>query len=171
PVQETATIPITVDGGDLTGVALTTSSGWSISGRVTTEDGGVPAGPRDRFRLAARVVDIDSSPIPGAGLPPPPPGGGPTIPDSGRVREDWSFTVSNAYGASRLVASLPDGWSLKAILHDGRDVTDVPMEMKSGEELTGVQVIVTNRVTAVTGQLANDKGAPVADGTGLLVAD
>jgi protocatechuate 3,4-dioxygenase beta subunit len=170
-VQEVATLPITLDGADITDVALMTTSGWSISGRVTTENGGAPEGPRDRFRLAARVVDIDTSPFPGVGPPPPPPGGGAAISDSGRVREDWTFTVSNAYGASRLIASLPDGWSLKTILHDGRDITDVPVEMKSGEELSGVQVIVTNRVTTITGQLADDKGAPVVDGTVLLFAD
>jgi hypothetical protein len=171
PVQEVATLPISVDGADITDVTLMTTSGWSISGRVTTENGGPPDGPRDRFRLAARVVDVDRSPIPAAGLPPPPPGGGPSIPDSGRVREDWTFTVTNAYGASRLYASLPDGWSLKTILQDGRDITDVPVEMKSGEELSGVEVIVTNRVTTVTGQLADDKGAPVVDGAVLLFAD
>jgi hypothetical protein len=171
PVPEIATLPITVDGADVTGVVLNASVGWSFSGRVVTDNGGVPDAPRDRFRLAAKVVDIDTSPIPAAGLPPPPPGGGPTIPESGRVREDWTFTASNAYGQSRLVASLPDGWSLKAILHDGRDVTDSALEMKSGEELSGLQVIVATNTTTVSGQLADDKGAPVVDGTVLLFAD
>jgi protocatechuate 3,4-dioxygenase beta subunit len=171
PVQEVATLPIAVDGADITDVSLTTSSGWSISGRVTAENGGPPDGPRDRFRLAARVVDIDRSPLPGVGLPPPPPGGGPSIPDSGRVREDWTFTVTNAYGASRLYASLPDGWAVKTIFHDGRDITDTAVEMKSGEELTDVHVIVTNRVTDVSGQLADEKGAPLVDGTVLVFAD
>src|SRR5438034_3771499 len=39
PVQETATLPITIDGADIADVVLNTSSGWSFSGRVTTEDG------------------------------------------------------------------------------------------------------------------------------------
>jgi Carboxypeptidase regulatory-like domain len=169
-VQETATLPIAIDGADVTGVSLITSSGWSISGRVITDNGGAPDGPRDRFRLAARVVDVDTSPIPGAGPPPPPPGGGATIPDSGRVRDDWSFTVTNAYGASRLIASLPDGWILKSVLHDGRDITDAAVEMKSGEELSGVEVIVSNRGATVAGVLADEKGAPVVDGTVLVFA-
>jgi carboxypeptidase family protein len=171
PVQEIATLPITVDGVDIRDVSLTTSAGWSMSGRVVTESGAAPDGPRDRFRLAARVVDVDSSPIPGAGLPPPPPGGGPTIPDSGRVHEDWTFVVTNAFGQSRLTTSLPDGWSLKSIVLDGRDITDTPVEAKSGEELSAIQVIVTSRVTTVAGQLVDDKGAPVVDGTVLLFAD
>ena len=169
-VQETATLPIAIDGADASSISLVTSASWSISGRVTTDNGGAPDGPRDRFRLAARVVDVDTSPVPGAGLPPPPPGGGPTIPDSGRVRDDWSFTIANAYGASRLIASLPDGWILKAVFHDGRDITDAPIEMKSGEELSGVQVIVSDRAATVGGRLVDDAGAPVADGTVLVFA-
>ena len=54
---------------------------------------------------------------------------------------------------------------------DLRDVTDTAMEMKSGEELSGIQVIVTKNVTTVSGQLADEKGAPVVDGTVLLFAD
>jgi hypothetical protein len=169
-LQEIATLPIAIDGADITGLSLITSSGWSISGRVVTDNGGVPDGPRDRFRLAARVLDVDTSPIPGAGLPPPPPGGGPTISDSGRVRDDWSFTVTNAYGASRLIASLPDGWILKTVLHEGRDITDAAVEMKSGEELSGVQVIVSDRGATIAGVLGDEKGAPVVDGTVLVFA-
>jgi hypothetical protein len=37
--------------------------------------------------------------------------------------------------------------------------------------VSDIQVIVTSRVTTVTGQLADDKGAPVADGTVLVFAD
>ena len=43
--------------------------------------------------------------------------------------------------------------------------------MKSGETLTGVQVIVSNQVTTVSGQLADDKGARLADGTVIVFAD
>jgi len=164
-------MPITIDGADITDVVLTASAGWSMSGRVTTESGEPPDGPRARFRFAARVVDIETSPMLMAGPPPPPPGGGPVPPDRGGVREDWTFTVGNAYGQSRLIASLPDGWSLKSILQDGRDVTDAAMETKSGEELAGLQVIVTRNVTKIAGQLADGKGAPFADGTVLVFAD
>ena len=60
---------------------------------------------------------------------------------------------------------------MKSIVYDGREITDVPVEAKSGEELSGIQVIVTSRVTTVAGQLTDDQGAPVVDGTVLLFAD
>ena len=65
----------------------------------------------------------------------------------------------------------PDGWAVRAIVQDGRDVTETPLEMRSGEELSRVQVIVTNRITAITGQLTDDKGAPATDGTIIVFAN
>jgi hypothetical protein len=87
------------------------------------------------------------------------------------VRDDWSFNVVSVFGAARVRAIVPDGWTVKAILHDGRDISDTPVEMKSGETLTGVQVVVSNQVTTVSGQLLDDRGAPLVDGTVIVFAD
>ena len=173
-VLEVATQNISLDGADITDLSLTTSSGWSMSGRVVTETGDVPDAPPNRFGVAARLVDPDGGAGPGGAPPPPPPpgaAGGGAIPDSGRVKDDWTFTVTSVFGAARPRASVPDGWTVKAILHDGRDMSDAPTEMKSGEELTDVQVIVSKRVTTVSGQLLDDKGAPLVDGTVIVFAD
>jgi Carboxypeptidase regulatory-like domain len=159
-VQETATAPITVSGVDLDNITLVTSAGWSVSGQVVDERGGVPGVARDRIRITARPVNGDSDPRMGGGSP-----------DSGRVKDDWTFAVSSVFGAARIRVNLPDGWMVKAVLHDGRDIADTLIDMKSGEELAGVQVIVTNKVTTVSGLLTDDKGAPVADGTVIVFAD
>jgi hypothetical protein len=66
---------------------------------------------------------------------------------------------------------VPDGWTVKQILHDGRDVADTPIESKSGDVLSGVQVVVSNRVTRISGQLVDTKGAPLVDGTVIVFAD
>ena len=68
-------------------------------------------------------------------------------------------------------AIVPDGWTVKAILHDGRDIADTPVEMKSGETLTGVQVVVSNRVTTDQRPAAGRQGAPLVDGTVIAFAD
>ena len=163
-----------LDGSDVTNLSLTTSMGWSIAGTMITDTGVVPGAPPGRFGVAARLVDPDlGAGMGGAPPPPPPPGqaGGGAIPESGRVRDDWSFTVVSVFGAARVRAMVPDGWTVKAVLHDGRDITDTPIEMKSGETLTDVQVVVSSRVTSVSGQLADDKGAPLVDGTVIVFAD
>jgi hypothetical protein len=170
-VLEVATMPITVDGNDATNLALRTTMGWMASGRVTTENGGPPEAPRERFGIIARLVDTDQSPFGGAPPPPPPPGGSGVIVDSGRVKDDWTFAVTPIFGAARLRVSLPDGWGVKSILQDGRDISDAVVELQSGEELPGVQVIVTNRVTSVGGQVVDGKGAALTDGTVIVFAD
>jgi hypothetical protein len=173
-VLELATQQVTVDGADVTNLALTTSMGWSLEGTVVTDTGTVPDAPPGRFGVAARLVDPDAGTGPGGAPPPPPPPGAPgggAIPESGRVREDWSFSVVAVFGAARVRAMVPDGWTVKAILHDGRDIADTAVEMKSGETLTGVQVLVSNRVTTISGQMLDDKGAPLVDGTVIAFAD
>ena len=167
-VLEVATQNITLDSADVTDLALTTSAGWTFSGRVITEDGAPPPAAPNRFAVSAKLVDPDGGFGPGGAPPPPPPPGavgGGAIPDSGRVKDDWSYTVTPVFGAAYVRANVPDGWTVKTILYDGRDISDTPIEMTSGETLTDVQVVVSNRVTTVSGQLADDRGAPLADGT------
>jgi len=59
---------------------------------------------------------------------------------------------------------------LQSVLHDGRDLTDTPIELKSGEAMSDVQVIITDRVTTVSGVLADEKGSPITDGTVIVFA-
>jgi hypothetical protein len=75
------------------------------------------------------------------------------------------------FGPARLRATVPDGWAIKSILFDGRDVGDTPFDVRGGEDLAGVQVILTDRVTSVSGRFADDKGAPVTDGTVIVFAE
>ena len=173
-VLEVATQLVTVDGADVTNLSLTTSMGWSLEGTVVTDTGSVPDTSPGRFGVAARLVDPDAGAGPGGAPPPPPPPGAPgsgAVPDSGRVREDWRFSVPAVFGAARVRAIVPEGWTVKAILHDGRDIADMPVEMKSGETMSGVQVIVSNRVTTISGQMLDDKGAPLVDGTVIVFPD
>ena len=160
-VPEVATAPIVIDGVDLDNVVLATTSGWSATGQVVMDGGTPPTGPPARFRVTARPLSGDQG-LPGGG-----PGGG-LAGDSGRVRDDWTFTVSGILGPARLRATVPDGFIVKAILQDGRDVTDTVFDPRNGDTLAGVQVLVSDAVTAVSGQVTDDKGAPITDGTVLV---
>ncbi len=160
-VQETAAAQIIVGEAPVDNISLQTSSGWSASGQVTTETGAAPSVPRERIRLTSRPAADATGARSSLSMNGPGQGNA----DSGRVREDWTFVVSGVFGPARIRATTPDGWIVKQILQDGRDVTDSVFEMRSGETLQGLQVVVTDRVTAITGQLADDKGAPIVDGT------
>jgi hypothetical protein len=161
PVQEEGSVRIAVNGLDVRGLVVMTSAGWSMSGRVTTEAETPPEVLRARFRLRAGLVDPDAAP---------------TVPpnrnaDSGRVQEDWTFVLTGVFGAARLLATVPDGWTVKAIVQGGRDISDTPLELRSGEELKDIQVIVSDRVTTVSGQLTDERGVPLPDGTIIVFAD
>ena len=87
-----------------------------------------------------------------------------------QIKDDLTFSVTGVAGPARLRVTVPDSWMVKTVMHDRRDITDTAIELKSGEELSGVQVILTDRITSVSGQLADDKGAPIVDGTVLVFA-
>jgi protocatechuate 3,4-dioxygenase beta subunit len=160
-IQEAATVPITVIGVDIDNVTLITSVGWSATGRVTTDTGEAPGIPRERIRVIGRPLNGGLTPVGPSGQ---------ANPDSGRVRDDWTFAVTGLYGPASLRVTLPDDWAVKAILRDGGDVTDTEFDIKGGETLDNIQVVLTNRVNTVTGELTNDKGAPAADGTVIVFA-
>jgi len=153
---EAATMPIAMNGVDVDNVSLTTAAGGAIRGTVTIEPGVSDEVSRDRVRVLARIIDGDYDPRMA------PPGGGV---DNGRVKDDWSFAIADIHGAVRLRVNTPDGWAVKAIYQGDREIGETPFELRSGEEISNIQIVLTNRVTSVNGQVSDDKGAPLADGT------
>jgi hypothetical protein len=156
---EVATQPIVVNGVDLDNVSLTTMPGWSLKGRIVTDTGELPTLARDRIRVIARLVNGDLDPRMGGANP-----------DNGRVKDDGTFAYSGAFGPSRLRVTLPDGWVVKAIQHHGIDIADATLDPRTGEELSDVEVVISSKVTTVSGVLSDSKGAPVADGTVIVFA-
>ena len=156
--DEAAARTITVQDSDVRGVALKTSMGWSIAGRITTESGAAPMFAQDRARIVATVPD-DTNPRGG------PPGG------KTRINDDWTFAVLDLFGPARLRVNLPDGWAVKAMRHDGRDVTDTALEPDAGsEDLANLEIVLTNRVTTVQGRVTDATGTPTGDATVILFA-
>jgi hypothetical protein len=152
---EVAILPITVDGVDITDVALTGSEGGIVTGRVLTDTGEVPTIRGLRINLAApQAGQVD-----------------PTLlglfrnPGSSEVASDGTFSIKGVFGASRLRVTLTDDWAVKAIFHEGREITDSLIELRSGQAMSAVDVVVTNRVSIVSGQLSDAKGVSVTDGT------
>jgi hypothetical protein len=158
--QEVAMLPITVNGVDLTGVALVGSKGGSISGHVTTD--GDPLPPSARVSIMAREKMI--------GQPSPVMLGVFRNPGVAEMNEDGTFTVKAVFGSMRMEVRTPEGWAVKTIVHEGRDITDTPLDLKSGEALTDLQIVLTNHLTEVSTQLVDDKGAATTDGTVIVFA-
>jgi hypothetical protein len=53
---------------------------------------------------------------------------------------------------------LKGGWTLKSIMWQGRDVADIPFEIKPNEDVTGMVVTMIDRPTELTGAVLDKAG-------------
>jgi hypothetical protein len=154
---EAANVIVSVVGGDVEGVNIVTSAAGSVNGRLTIDGGGTFPNPLTRLIVRPLPVDRDTA-ISGLGA----------IADNGRLKEDGAFELKQVIGSNRLtVGPLPDGWAIKSIDHNGRDLTTQPFDTQ-GATLDGVAIALTNRFPVVTGSLRDDKGNGVVTGTVII---
>lgn len=140
---------VTVSGEDLNGVVIVTAPGGRINGQIVT-DGGAPAQLRvQQISVTARAVELDNALPPGGGM--------------SRVNDDWTFEINGVFDARLLRVNLPSGWMLKAVTLEGQDITDVPLDIPPGQAVTGVRVVVTDKLTEVSGQVLDSRGRAVTD--------
>jgi hypothetical protein len=153
-----ATADVAVGGDDVDGVVLTLRPGAVASGEIVVEGTGAAIKPGS-VNVQARPTDL-SRPIRGMFSPP------------ARVNDDLSFELTGLFGRHVLMVSgLPPGWYLKGVTLRGTDVTDAGFTTEPGRRLTGLQVVVTDRVTALTGEVADRRGEPVTDFTVVAFAE
>jgi hypothetical protein len=150
---EGAATTVVFNGDDLGGVALVTTAGGTISGRVVSDTGeALPT--EQKIRVNARPVDptrtysrYDA--------------------ENGRVGDDLTFELKGVIGANRLTAfTVPTGWTLRSILHEGRDLIDTPIDLE-GRTIENVTVVLSKTLPEVRGTLTTAQGQP-AEGTILL---
>ena len=152
--QEFASVPISVNGSDITGLVITTGTGSTISGRVIFE-GTTPA-PKTGGPTQLRVMT--SSPQPGMGAPMMM---GPNLQNNGLVDEAGQFQIKGAMGKVLFRANPPSGWTLKSVTIDGVDVTDLPYDVK--RNIAGLEVVLTDRLTNLSGIARNLRGEIIKD--------
>jgi hypothetical protein len=80
------------------------------------------------------------------------------------INDDWTFSLSGIVGRAHLVVTLPDGWVVKSIFYNGRDVAESSLEVSPNETLNGLQVVISNHSSVLSGHVSNGQGAP-SDGT------
>lgn len=153
---DAATTTVTVSGEDVSGVMLVAGSGGTLAGRVVTDTGvALPASDIQRMRVSVRPVDP-----------------GMTYSyygdDNGRVRDDGAFEVRGVFGANRIsVGPFATGWALKSIEYQGKDFADVPVDLRGGERLEGLTVVLSKSLPVLRGTLLDERNQP-AEGTVLL---
>jgi hypothetical protein len=156
---EAANIIVSVVGGDVEGVNIVTGAAGGVAGRVVVE-GNAPL-PSPLTKLLVRALPVDRDTAVNIG----------NIPDNGRVREDGSFELKSMVGQARLtIGPLADGWAIRQIDHNGRDLTSQPFDTL-GQTLDGLTITLTNRFAVVSGTLRDDKGNAALAGTTILFPD
>lgn len=155
---EVALMSLSVEGSDIENLLLVGSAGGTVGGRVLVEGARLPKFSAISVSVVESLRNLTSPVILGAFRT----SGGAS------VEEDGTFSVPHVFGRARFNVSLPDGWMLKAIVHDGRDITDLAVELASRQELKDVEVIITDRMTSVAGQIKDGKNVPIQEATVLL---
>jgi hypothetical protein len=147
---EFGALPVVVNGTDITGLSLHTSSGSSITGRFTFDafDRTITAKPSE-LELAPIPADFDLSP--------------PNNLASAEIHSDWTFAIAGLNGPRRLqILRAPPGWALREIRVNGIDVTDRPLSFgRRDQSLTNVEVVMTDRIAELGGTIADDRARPV----------
>ncbi len=152
---EAANVIVNAAGADVDGVSVVTSAAGAVTGRVSVEPGAPFPIALTRLVVRALPVDRDTATTFGG------------TPDNGRVHEDGSFELKTVLGMSRLsVGPLPDGWAIRQIDQNGRDLAAQPFDCQ-GQTLDGATIVLTNRFPAVTAAIRDAQGAP-ADGIFVL---
>lgn len=152
-----ATQTVTVAGQDVFGLTLMLMPGAAISGSVSFESSRA-APPSDFTRIRVNTSPLEPGPL----------GGGQT----GRVRDDGTFLVENLPPGRHLVRAggATRDWSVKGIYLDGRDVTDVPLELGTGQTVTGVTIAFTDRITDLSGVVVDEANRPAREFTVIAFA-
>ena len=152
---EFASVPLSVAGGDISGLTIITTPGVSVSGRILFQgDNAQKASAKGAQVIALAPGGISSIiGIAGRAL-----GGG-------RVNtDDGAFQLRGLLGPQMIRATgLPSGWALRSISLEGEDITDEPFDFKPGGNLTGLVITLTDKITDLSGAVKDDQGQPAKD--------
>ena len=153
--SEVATTKITVAGEDISGVQLVAAKPISTRGRVIVDPGTASS-------LPPRLMLLASSPqmVPMMG---------PRAPAA--VQDDMTFELKTPPGVYRLnLVPGGMGWTIRSVRLNATDVTDGGFEVKAGEDVSGLEVELTNKLTTIAGLVTNARGETVKDYTTIVFA-
>jgi hypothetical protein len=149
-----ASQPVSVS-SDIGSLVVVLQTGGSLAGTVAFQPGSTPV-PTDlsQVRLAAPSADPDDN----AGPTPNP-----------RVNKDGTFTFDGVAVGAHLIR--PNGgnglrgWNLKSVTLDGRDVTDIPISVRSGQRISNIVVTFTDKLSEINGSVTDAQGNAITEYT------
>ena len=157
---------IVVNGEDLDGVTLALQPGVTISGNITVESSGTPA-PADYSVFRIEAPDVNPLPFGGGANGR---GGGALLGPggaAGRAERNGSFQIGNLLPGPHYVRVSGGGvqgqgqaqWTVKAINVGGQDVADSTVDLKPGQNVDNVTIVLTDRTTEISGTVRDARNA------------
>lgn len=136
-----------VGGQDVTDIDMVLSPGALVRGRVAWESAKGSRPPEDKTRILVRAPMADGSTF-GDAL-------------TGKIELDRTFSVKGAMAGLHYIRvdGLPEPWRLKKVLWRGADITDIPVRMEYRQLVDGIDVILSDVYTTLSGTAA----IPVGD--------
>ncbi len=149
---ESASLPVTVTGGDINGLVAALGSGATVTGRVVYEGTPPPAGQQgwpQQLRVNAREV-CQSALAPGM--------------TGGDVDPDGNFRITGVTGRLFFtVPGLPPTWMIKSVTLDGQDITDRPLDLAGRRTMSDVRVTLTDKIAQISGYVTDARGQNLSD--------
>jgi hypothetical protein len=148
---------VVVQGADIDGVSLVSAGPVRITGEVVTDSGApLPEVPGGRLRVTIETTGDRRSDSIGAGD------------DNGQVKSNGAFAFSGVAAPSIVrVTPLPRRWTIKSVEIGGREVPDGVLDMKAGQDIEGMRIVLTDLFPVVTGRITDERAA-AAEGTVVL---
>jgi protocatechuate 3,4-dioxygenase beta subunit len=137
---------VTVGDADVTDVAVQSSAGSTIAGHLTFDGGSAPAVPD--FGIVPESADFDLAPRQARSV------------GRAELRPDLTFQIAGVHGPRRIaITDSPGGWTLKSVFANGVDVTDRALPFGQPQQsLSDVEIVLTNRLTELTGRVTDSRG-------------
>jgi hypothetical protein len=146
---EIGSVVVNVTGRDVSGLTVVTSPGATATGKIVFDGPTTPPVTPAAFNLVGAPVEFNAMMMAGG---------------NARVRDDWTFEAKGLLERRRFrVNSPPPGWYLKSATHEGNDITDSGMEFKEGQTVSGIEIVMTQRVSELTGSVQDVRARPVSD--------
>jgi Carboxypeptidase regulatory-like domain len=152
---------VVMNGEDLSDVVIELHPGITVTGQLTFQPTTlVPPTDLSRAQVSIFPFAPDNRSMMMMGPPP-----------QGKVDASGRFTISDVMpGKYRISAGVigVQGWVVESITAGGQDVLDFPLEIKGNRDVTGIAVTFGDRITELSGTIANEKGEPATEQTILL---
>jgi protocatechuate 3,4-dioxygenase beta subunit len=150
--------PVSVGDADVRNLAVTLRQGATVSGSYQFE------GTKERPAAEAfRNVAMTVSPADGRTVV----SGNAAALRAGFDANGAATTGGLAPGRYVLTSSAPAGWTFKAALYNGKDISTSPLEVES-TDISGVVFVFTDRTSEIAGTVQNASGSNDGDATVLL---